>query len=249
MTAAKMPRVLIVIPARLESTRLPRKLLLELHGKPVIYWTVKRVVEAGLADIIVATDSTEIKAVCEVYGFPVELTSNDWINGTERVYEIASQYCDQYDLFMNVQGDEPLLNIEILETMLGSIGQNDSAFKTAVSKISGSPENNPSEVKVALAADGRIRYASRALIPFNRDSQGTHYKIHGVYLYPFSILERFVNSTEGLLESIEKVEQLRCIENDIPLFGVVTPHTSNSVDSSVDFDFYRSLSAEEFGLS
>lgn len=249
MMAVKFPRVLIVIPARLESARLPRKLLLELHGKPIIYWTVKRVVETGLADVIVATDSLEIKQVCESYGFPVELTSNECVNGTERVYEIASQYCDRYDLFMNVQGDEPLLNVEILETMLGTVSRNDSTFKTAVSEISGSSVNNPSEVKVAMSADGRIRYASRALVPFSRDSQCSHFKIHGVYLYTLSILERFVNSPEGLLESIEKVEQLRCIENDIPLFGVITPHTSNSVDTQVDFEFYRGLSSEEFGLA
>lgn len=248
MTHSTFPRVLIVIPARLESARLPRKLLLELHGKPVIYWTVKRVVDAGLADVIVATDSIEIQKVCENYGFPVELTSNKCVNGTERVYELASRYCDRYDLFMNVQGDEPLLNVKILETILGSVGQNDDAFKTAVSEICASSANNPSEVKVAMSADGRIRYTSRALVPFSRDSQGTYYKIHGVYLYPFSILERFVNSSEGLLEATEKVEQLRCIESDIPIFGVVTPHTSNSVDTQVDFDFYRSLDAEGFGL-
>lgn len=248
MTAAKFPRVLIVIPARLESERLSRKLLLELHGKPVIYWTVKRVVDAGLADVIVATDSDEIETVCEVYGFPVERTSNQCINGTERVYEIASRYCDRYDLFMNVQGDEPLLNIDILKVLLGSVGENDRVFKTAVSEINISSENNPSEVKVAMSADGRIRYASRALVPFSRDSQCSRYKIHGVYLYPFTILERFVNASEGHLESIEKVEQLRCIENDIPLIGVITPHTSNSVDTHMDIDFYRELPAEEFGL-
>ena len=238
----KFSNVLIVIPARLKSTRLKRKLLLKIHGYPVIYWTVSQVRKSNLAKFIVATDSQEIKQVCDQYGFPVEMTSENCTNGTERVYEVARKYKNDFKFFMNVQADEPLLNVQIIEQLLYSIGVNDFSFKTAVSKISKSNPNNSSEVKVAMSLDNRIRYASRCLIPFFRDQAKENiFKIHGVYLYPIKILEKFVGSQEGILESIEKVEQLRCIEHDIPLYGIITPGSFNSVDTKDDFEMYENL--------
>ena len=147
---------------------------------------------------------------------------------------------------MNVQGDEPLLNIDILEAMIATVGCNDQAFKVAVSRIEDAHENNPSEVKVAISWGGRVRYASRAPIPFERDGDACLHKIHGVYLYTHSILSEFVSAPEGVLEASEKVEQLRCIENDIPLIAVVTPHTPNSVDTRADLNFYLSLDTKTF---
>lgn len=246
MTDIRHPELLIVIPARLESSRLPKKLLLDLHGKPLLYWTVKRVMRAKLADVVVATDSARILSMCKVFGFPVKMTSQGCLNGTERVFEVASDMKSDYRLFMNVQGDEPLLNIEILGAMLETIGLNDHSFKTAVSEISESTTNNVAEVKVAMSRGQRIRYASRSPIPFGRDATLKLYKIHGVYLYPYSILEEFMNSLEGPLEKVEKVEQLRCIENDIPLYGVITPSTPNSVDTKVDYEMYVNLDSEVF---
>lgn len=246
MSNVKFPRLLIVIPARLKSARLPKKLLLELHGKPLLYWVVKRVLDTRLADLVVATDSLKIQAMCETFGFPVCMTSTECMNGTERVFEVASKFKDNYELFMNVQGDEPLLNVEIIETLMTSIGTNDHAFKIATSSISSAAPNNPSEVKVAISQGGRVRYASRSLVPFNRDEYPQFHKIHGVYLYSFATLEKYVESPEGPLEACEKIEQLRCIENDIPLYAVVTPHTLNSVDTQIDFDFYQNLDPRNF---
>jgi 3-deoxy-manno-octulosonate cytidylyltransferase (CMP-KDO synthetase) len=238
----KFSNVLIIIPARLKSTRLKRKLLLDIHGYPVIYWTVSQVRKSNLAEFIVATDSQEIKQACDQYGFPVEMTSGNCINGTERVYEVAKRYKNDFKFFMNVQADEPLLNLQIIERLLYSIGVNDFSFKTAVSRINKSNLNNSSEVKVAMSGDNRIRYASRCLIPFYRDqTKESFFKIHGVYLYPIKILELFMGFEEGILESIEKVEQLRCIENDIPLYGIITPGSFNSVDTIDDFEMYKNL--------
>ena len=239
--AIKYPKVLIVIPARLKSARLPKKLLLDLHGRPLLYWTVKRILESNLADVIVATDSNEICAMCESFDFPVLRTSGRCNNGTERVYEVASKYRDRYELFMNVQGDEPLINIDVVKAVLKTAGIDDDTFKTAVSEVNDKAKNNPSEIKVAISHGNRVRYASRALVPFNRDSTGDFYKIHGVYLYSVNVLEQFVRLAEGPLEVAEKVEQLRCLENDIPLLAVITPHTMNSVDTLKDLEFYRML--------
>lgn len=242
----KYKDVLIVIPARLKSGRLPKKLLMNLHGRPLLYWTAKRVLEASLAEVVVATDSTEIQVMCEKYQLPVLLTSEKCINGTERVYEVASKYHDRFELFMNVQGDEPLVNISVIEAVLKTAGIDNNAFKTAISEVHDTSKNNPSEVKVALSKGNRILYASRMLVPFHRDSNGQYYKIHGVYLYSFEVLKKFINSLAGPLEQTEKIEQLRCLENDIPLLGIITPHTMVSVDTETDLDFYRMLDREQF---
>lgn len=242
----KYSKILIVIPARLNSTRLRRKLMLELHGFPLIYWTVKRVIDSKLADVIVATDSEEIKCLCDANFFPVEITSNNCSNGTERVYQIAKKYKDKYDFFLNVQADEPLINIEIIRNVLKTIGTNDNSFKTAVSIVTEYSKNNPSEVKVAMSSFGRIRFVSRSLIPYGRDVKLDFYKIHGVYLYPYAILEKFIKAKEGPLEKLEKVEQMRCIENDIDLYGVITPHSLNSVDTELDFNIYKNMNHERF---
>ena len=242
----KYPDVLIVIPARLKSGRLPKKLLKDLHGRPLLYWTAKRVLESKLAEVIVATDSTEIKVMCEKYDLPVLLTSENCVNGTERVYEVASKYHNKFELFMNVQGDEPLVNLSCVEAVLKTAGVENDAFKTAISEVHDTSTNNPSEVKVALSKGNRILYASRMLVPFHRESSGNYYKIHGVYLYSFEVLKKFINSLAGPLEKTEKIEQLRCLENDIPLLGVKTPHTMISIDTEKDLDFYRMLDQKLF---
>lgn len=242
-----MSEILVVIPARLDSKRLPRKLLLEIHGRPVLYWTIKRVLDAGFLDYVVATDSDEISAFCDSYSFPCIKTSDQCINGTERVFEAAQAYADQYRYFLNVQGDEPLLSKEIIRNVAEQAGSHDDAFVTAISPLDEKAPNNPSEVKVAIGQDGRILYASRALIPHSRDGDSVaRWKIHGVYLYTFEVLAKFIESNIGVLEGVEMVEQLRCIENDIQLIGVKTICSPPSVDTRDDYDFYKTMNPQDF---
>lgn len=239
--------VLIVIPARIQSERLPRKVLEKIHGKPMIYWVVQRVINAGIAPVIVATDSDEVMAACTGYGFECLKTAIDHENGTERVFEVADKY-KNIKYFLNVQGDEPLINTKVVEELVGTIGSRDDAFKTSISSIDSALENNPSEIKVALGDDNTIYYASRSKIPFSRSKEevARYYKIHGVYLYHRSILKRFVENKPGILERLEKVEQLRCIESGIPLVGIETPHTERSVDTQVDLDYMRNTPQKIF---
>ncbi|NVK02946.1 MAG: NTP transferase domain-containing protein [Oceanospirillaceae bacterium] len=240
MTEFKSP--LVVIPARLSSARLPKKLLELVHGKPIIYWTYQAAAKAGVGDVVVAVDSAVIADELNVWRIPNVLTSPDCCNGTERVYEVARIYTS-YEFFVNVQGDEPLLNPETVRVLVES-GMESGVFKTAISPIADG--GNSSEVKVAVSTDNRIRFASRAKIPFSRDSTPNYHKIHGVYMYCRETLQTFVNSKKGPLEEIEQVEQLRCIENDIPLVGVVTPHTERSVDTLADLTYMRSQPLSKF---
>jgi 3-deoxy-D-manno-octulosonate cytidylyltransferase len=237
---------MIVIPARLNSKRLPAKILAEIHGKPMIYWVAMRALSSELARVIVATDSEEVISVCKSHNIPATLTSDKCENGTERVFEVSRQFPDM-EYFINIQGDEPLINVEVIREMMG-VEVNKWSFYTAISKIS-LEENNPSEIKVALGENDRIRFASRSLIPYFRDTQGVRYKIHGVYLYSKEILSKYVSYAPGELELSEAVEQLRCIERDIPIYGVKTSTTERSVDTMDDLQYMRNIPFSHYVLA
>jgi 3-deoxy-manno-octulosonate cytidylyltransferase (CMP-KDO synthetase) len=239
----KMKTTLIVIPARYESHRSPGKILEELHGFPMIYWVYRRALNSESGNVVVAADHPIVFKALKDLDIPYIQTDPKCKNGTERVFEVSKKYTNiQY--FINVQGDEPLLNPNVIRDVVAS-GFADDVFKTAISPIF-SNFNNPNEVKVALSFDNRIRFASRSLIPFQRGGIHELYKIHGVYLYSRDVLKSFVTAIPGPLENLESVEQLRCIESDIPLVGVKTQHTERSVDTYEDLNFMRSLPKELF---
>lgn len=236
-------RPLIVIPARLRSSRLKNKLLLPLHGRPLIYWICRRIQSSELADFVIATDSEDIKGYCDQNNFHCLLTPDHFENGTERVAYIAKKK-SEYDFFVNVQADEPLLNTSLVENVI--TGFKVGAFNVAVSKLSENYTNNTNEVKAALSFGNRIRFASRSNVPFGRDETASCYKIHGVYSYDIETLNRFLNAPVGPLENAEKVEQLRCIEHDIPIYAVPSVCTEISVDTQADYDYMLSLPKSRF---
>lgn len=234
---------LIVIPARLRSSRLKNKLLLPLHGRPLIHWICRRIQLSSLADFVVATDSEEIKDYCNQNNFDCLLTPGFFENGTERVAYIANKK-KEYDFFVNVQADEPLLNTSLVNNVITCFKE--GAFNVAVSKLHVHHLNNTSEVKAALSFENRIRFASRSDIPFGRDEPASLYKIHGVYSYDIETLTRFLEAPVGPLENFEKVEQLRCIENDIPMYAVPSDATEISVDTQADYDYMLGIPRSRF---
>lgn len=232
---------LIVIPARLNSTRLPRKPLADINGFPMIYWVAKKVQAANICDYVVATDSLQIKEVCESYGLEVVMTSSKCRNGTERISEVATS--SDYKYFVNVQGDEPLIDMEGVRAFVSQACEYSGMFVQAVTTTFGS-KNDISEVKVALDKTGRVRYLSRHPVPFHRESdRPTLFKCIGLYFYERDVLDRFVNLPEGHLERLESVEQLRCIENDLPIMAVDVGFDSISVDTPQDLELVRSLAS------
>ena len=229
-------KLTIVIPARYASSRLPGKVIEDIHGFPMIYWTYKRACLAGIGQVIVAADDPIVYNILKKYSIPFVETSQSCINGTERIAEVAHKIYDS-DFFMNIQGDEPLLNPQTIIDVYND-GLDESCFKTAVSKID-TPDNNR-EVKVAISLNCRIRFASRSAIPFSFGLNQEYYKIHGVYTYSRNTLNNFNSLMPGPLEVSESVEQLRCIEHDIPLYAVKTAHTERSVDTVDDLVYMRS---------
>jgi 3-deoxy-manno-octulosonate cytidylyltransferase (CMP-KDO synthetase) len=227
-------KAIAVIPARLASTRLPRKMLRELGGKPLIglvYEAVRR--SSQLADVIVATDSEEILSVCRSHGWKAQMTAETHRSGTERVYEISSR--EAADVYINVQGDEPLARPEQLATLLRVMENPAAEVGTLMTPAAEIDIPNPNAVKVVVDGNGRALYFSRATIPFDRDGMRPHYFKHlGFYAYRKAALERFVDLPESSLELSERLEQLRFLENGIAIYVGETPYDSIGVDTEED---------------
>lgn len=241
----KQPRprvgVLGVIPARLASTRLPRKILRTIAGRPMLAWVYEAARACPQLDsLVVATDSDEIVALCQANGWPCQLTSPDLPSGTDRVHAV-SQLIDA-GIYVNIQGDEPLLRPEHLTALLKPFTQPHVEVSTL--RVGCPPENisNPNAVKVVTAADGRALYFSRATIPYNRDGSPTQYWKHiGLYAYRKSALQRFPTLPPSTLEQTEKLEQLRFLENNIALYVETAPFDTVGVDTEEDLKLVETI--------
>jgi 3-deoxy-manno-octulosonate cytidylyltransferase (CMP-KDO synthetase) len=225
---------LAVIPARLASTRLPRKMLREIAGKPLVGWVYEAVRSSPLlSDVIIATDSEEIMEACRRHGWNARMTSSSHRSGTERVHEVSDSVAA--DVYVNVQGDEPLVRMEQIAALLDVM--KDSAVQVGTVKTPCPREDvgNPNAVKVVTAPGGRALYFSRATIPFDRDKTSPRYFKHlGLYAYRKPALDLFVTRPESTLEKSERLEQLRFLENGIPIYAGETPYDSVGVDTEED---------------
>lgn len=233
--------VLGVIPARLGSSRLPKKPLLLLAGEPLILWVVRRVAEAGVCDeLVVATDAGEVAATVERAGYQAVLTSARHESGTERVSEvITNKAFSKFDLILNVQGDEPLVALDALAGAVGRVRGGDP-IGTAAGTLEAALARDPNRVKVVVDARGRAVYFSRAPIPFDRDGAGAvaYHQHVGVYAYTRDALERWVRLPPVPEERWERLEQLRPLLHGMPigvalLAAVATP----GVDTADDLRF------------
>ncbi len=227
-------KAIAVIPARLASTRLPRKMLREIAGKPLIGIVYEAVLSSpGLADVIIATDSEEILDVCRAHNWNARMTSSQHRSGTERVHEISNR--EKADIYINVQGDEPLVRSEQIASLLGVMENPAAQVGTLMTPTAEIDIPNPNAVKVVTDLSGRALYFSRATIPFDRDTTHPRYFKHlGFYAYRKSALDRFVTLPESLLERAERLEQLRFLENRISIFVAETPYDSIGVDTEED---------------
>ncbi|HEY0760552.1 MAG TPA: 3-deoxy-manno-octulosonate cytidylyltransferase [Acidisarcina sp.] len=236
-------RVVAVIPARLASTRLPRKVLRQIAGEPMLAWVYRAARAcAQLDDVLIATDSAEVLDLAAAHGWSAMLTPADCASGTDRIHFVAQSV--PADIYVNVQGDEPLLRPahidSLLEPMLGGAA---AAVSTLATPCPGEDVSNPNVVKVTVAADGRALYFSRAAIPFNRDgAAGIDYLKHlGLYAYRAAALRQFPTLPPSRLEAAERLEQLRFLENGIPIHVAITPHDTIGVDTEADLRAVEAL--------
>ncbi|HET9307019.1 MAG TPA: 3-deoxy-manno-octulosonate cytidylyltransferase [Candidatus Sulfotelmatobacter sp.] len=226
---------LAVIPARLASTRLPRKMLREIGGKPligVVYQAVRS--SPLLSNVIVATDSHEIMNACHKHGWTAQMTASAHRSGTERVHEVSGR--EPADVYINVQGDEPLVRAEHIAALLHVMDNPEAQVGTLMTPAAAEDIQNPNAVKVVVDLNGRALYFSRATIPFDRDrTQPRYFKHLGLYAYRKPALDNFVSLPESSLEKSERLEQLRFLENGIPIYVAETAHDSVGVDTEEDF--------------
>jgi 3-deoxy-manno-octulosonate cytidylyltransferase (CMP-KDO synthetase) len=228
-------RIAAVIPARLSSTRLSRKVLRPLAGRPMVEWVWCAAAASGLMDpVVVATDSEEVAAVCRERGIPVAMTSPECPSGSDRVYEVARQI--DADIYVNIQGDEPTLTADFFPPLLELFARPEVEVSTLAVPCPAEEVANPNAVKVVTALDGRALYFSRSTIPFDRDKTGFNgYRKHlGIYAYRKAALERFASLSPSPLEKLERLEQLRLLENGISLYVADAPGDTIGVDTEED---------------
>jgi len=228
-------KAIAIIPARLASTRLAQKVLREIAGQPMVgrvYQAAKR--SPLLHDVIIATDSEEVMQVAQAHGWKAQMTSASHRSGTDRVCEVAQQV--SADVYVNVQGDEPLARPEHFEALLKPMSRAEVMVSTIKTPCPAHDIANPHAVKVVTDKNGRALYFSRSTIPCDRDQRGgiQYFKHLGFYAYRKTALERFCKLPESRLESAEKLEQLRFLENGIDIYVEETPLDTVGVDSEED---------------
>ena len=241
-----MPRdVYGIIPARLQSTRLPRKLLLAETGRPLIEYTWRSASRAkSLGQLIVAADDVEMVRTVESFGGRCEMTG-DHPSGTDRVAEIARRFCPEGDIFVNIQGDEPEIDPANIDAVVAALIDCPSAQMATL----GTPLRTLEQVqasscvKVVCGGDGRALYFSRSVIPFCRDRDPAEvlnsehpWMLHlGIYAYRRDFLLELTKLPPSRLEKLEKLEQLRALEAGARIQVAIVEHHSVGIDTPDDY--------------
>lgn len=233
-------KVVAILPARYGSTRFPGKPLVDIAGKPMIQHVYERTAQTKTVDrVIVATDDERIRAAVEAFGGEVQMTRDDHPSGTDRLAEVAGRI--EADLIVNVQGDEPLIDPDMIEAAVAPLLENPAIeMGTLMTRISDPEEYmNPNVVKVVVDQAGFALYFSRASIPHGRDHTqsavpDSTFKHIGLYVYQRDFLLLYPTLPETPLEQIEKLEQLRALEHGHRIRIVETERQSIGVDTPED---------------
>lgn len=239
-------KIVGIIPARLQSTRLPRKLLLNVTGKPLLQYVWETACECpDLHDVVVATDSEEIADVVHSFGGRAEMTGPH-NSGTDRIAEVTRRCFSDADAVVNLQGDEPELEPSVVASLVKEIRSSNCQMATVAAPIV-SPDvvRDPSCVKVVLDVNGRAMYFSRSAIPFSRDiSIEDHFRdgepspwlLHvGLYAYRRDFLLKLTTMPPSPLEQLEKLEQLRALQCGADIAVAVVNHAAVGIDTPEDY--------------
>jgi 3-deoxy-manno-octulosonate cytidylyltransferase (CMP-KDO synthetase) len=240
--------VIVVIPARYDSTRLPGKALADIAGRPMIEHVYRRASAArGVASVLVATDDERIRRAVEAFGGASRLTALSHPTGTDRLAEVAEDL--DCDLVVNVQGDEPLIEPAMIEEAILPFASDATLMMATLRRrIEDRAELvDPAVVKVVVDRDGHALYFSRAPVPYHRaaggDSTGAAWKHIGLYAYRREFLLAYARLEPSPLERLEALEQLRALEHGFRIKTIETVHDSTGVDTPADLEKVRRLAA------
>ena len=244
-------RILAVIPARFSSSRLPGKPLELIGAKPMIQHVYEQVKKAKkIFDVVVATDDERIVQAITGIGGKAQLTNSNHLSGTDRVIEIMKHFPDA-DGIINIQGDEPFIEPEEIELVAKILIEKGSSYPLAATLVKKLVDpkklENPSIIKVVVSSEGKAIYFSRSPIPFIRDHSNRNdwplkhpfWQHIGIYGYNIKALQQISQMPPSLLEKAESLEQLRWIENEIPIFTAETKGANFSVDTPEDLEQAR----------
>ena len=234
----------VVIPARLASTRLPRKMLLDETGMPLVMHTWTSATQATKPErVVVAADDDEIRLAVEQYGGEAVMTSPACQSGTDRVAEIARDY-KQFDIFVNVQGDEPEIEPAAIDQVIALLEENPTASMATLAAPIHDAEvlADPGCVKIARTASGQALYFSRSPIPFIRDApspatpvEGLHLLHIGLYAYRREFLLQLASLPPSPLEQAERLEQLRALEAGATIHVGLIDAAAAGIDTIEDY--------------
>lgn len=231
-----------VVPARYQSIRLPGKALIEIAGKPLVQWVYERSCEASFLDEVwVATDDRRIQAAVERFGGKALMTSEEHRSGTDRVAEAASRI--EADVYVNIQGDEPLISPSTVDAVCVPFTRDRDVQLTTASVLISRLEEaaSPHVVKVVSDEQGRALYFSRAAIPHPRNPPASFFKHLGIYAYRRDLLLALGALRPSRLEKTEGLEQLRFLENGVPIRVVEVENDSLGVDTPEDVERVRPI--------
>jgi 3-deoxy-manno-octulosonate cytidylyltransferase (CMP-KDO synthetase) len=234
-----------IIPARLGSTRLPGKVLLNRTGKPLIQHVWEAVRRAASAErAVIATDDQSVRDAAIAFGAEAVLTRTDHPNGTSRLSEAAEKLgLDETQIIVNVQGDEPEVEPDAIDAAVAALEERDCDIGTvAVPFQPGEDPRDPNCVKVVLALDGRALYFSRSIIPFDRDARGgpdSNCLRHvGLYAYRRAFLDRYLALPSTPLERAEQLEQLRALQHGHAIRVATRPFARIGIDTPEQYEAF-----------
>lgn len=245
---------IVLIPARMASSRLPNKALADIHGKPMIVRVADRARQSRASRVIVATDHADILKACTDYGIEAVLTHADHDSGTMRLAEAAALlHLPDHYIVVNVQGDEPLIEPELINSVAAQLQDNQISMATAAHLLTDFADFlDPNCVKVVLDNKGRAMYFSRAPIPWPRDNMRAGievmpadtpvYRHIGIYAYRVEFLKQYIQLSASPLEQLESLEQLRVLWHGFPLAVQITQYApAAGVDTEEDLARVRSV--------
>lgn len=244
-------KIIGVIPARYQSSRLPGKPLADICGKPMIWWVYQQVQQVKeLSEIYIATDDERIKDVCAKYNMPVLTTGTDTPNHIHRIWEVTEMI--ESDYYVSINGDEPLINPDNIRQALCVLPKErlETPYFGSVYREMTDPTEvlDLANVKIVLGVNGQCLYQSRNPIPSVKGSLDFKYKkAIGIECFNKKALDFFVSTPMGVMEKIEDIDHLRFLENGVPIYYTKIKSESLSVDTKKDLERVRKIIAEQIG--
>ncbi len=245
------PKILCVIPSRLNSTRLPKKPLLMIGDKPLVQWTYENAIKCGVfSKVIVATDSEDIAQIIKKLGGHVEMTASDLPTGTDRVAFVAKKF-PEYDVIVNLQGDEPFIKPDMAEALVSPylMGLNPQMATLGCPLNFETEYNDPNTVKVVHDKLNYALYFSRSPIPFFRQQNIPNLPVlmHlGLYAFQRDFLLKFTQMEQTPLEKVELLEQMRALESGVRIYLSYTPHRIIEINNAEELEMARKYVAENY---